>query len=445
MEVPETKYATLGGAQIAYQVVGDGPIDLVYSFGNGSNIEVWWDHPAPARFTERLASFSRVILFDQRGSGASDHVYSETLPTWEEWAEDLRAVLDAVGSQRTAILAEVDAGPIAILFAATYPERTTALVLADTAARYLVDEDYPIGITPDVVARVRRLIETTYGTMQYVAIAYPTRAGDERFLRWQAKYQRLCHTPRDAAAQFQHAVSRDIRSVLSTIRVPTLVIGHTNSRWHNIEHSRYLAEHISGARLIEIPAEDTNRLYLDEDDEALGRIEEFLTGIRRPPEPDRVLATLLFTDIVGSTERAAGMGDARWRALLDEHDALARQEIERFRGRAVKSTGDGVLATFDGPARAIRCAVALREAVRSLGVEVRTGLHTGEIELRSEDVGGIAVHIAARVMAHAEAGEVLVSGSVPPLVAGSGIEFDDRGSHDLKGVPGEWRLFAVRT
>lgn len=433
----------MGDAQIAYQVIGDGPIDLVFTLGMGSNVEVWWDHPVPVHFTEGLASFSRVILFDRRGSGCSDPVLSESLPTWEEWAEDLHAVLDAVGSERAAILAEADAGPIGIMFAATYPGRTTALVLANTAARYLADEDYPFGIPVEIAERVRRSQERFFGTAEWATRAIPSMATDERFLRWFEKYIRTCSTPRAAGIQIQNAIIRDIRSVLPSIQVPTLILHRTNSHLTPVEHGRYLAEHIAGARLIEMPGADT-RLYTEGADETLGHIEEFLTGGRRPAETDRVLATVLFTDIVGSTERAAVMGDREWKETLNAHDALVRGRIEAFRGRLVNTTGDGLLATFDGPGRAIRCARTIVDEVRSLGIEVRAGLHTGEIELRGDDVGGIAIHIGARVAGLAGPSEVLVSRTVTDLVAGSGIEFEDLGEQTLKGVPGEWRLYAVR-
>ena len=441
MDIPGTKYAWLGESRIAYQVVGDGSVDLVVS---QSPIDVWWDHPIPARFTERLASFSRVILFDQRGTGASDPIQADAMPTWEDWAEDLVAVLEAVGSSRAAILGDTGLGAVAMLFAATYPERTSALVLVNTTARFLWAEDYVFGVTPEAFEPVRRALDRGFGTVQAAAGYFPSLANDERFLRWFAKHQRLRASPRIADAMVRHALARDVRWVLPSIGVPTLILHRRNNRYTVIEHAKYLADHIRGARLVELPGSDT-QLYTEASDEILDLIEEFLTGTRRVPEADRVLATVLFTDIVGSTERAAALGDRRWKEILNAHDSLVRERIEAFRGRFVNSTGDGLLATFDGPARAVRCALAMSSEIRTLGIEMRAGLHTGEIELRGADVGGIAVHIGARVAAQAGASEVLVSRTVTELVAGSGIEFDDRGAHELKGVPGEWRLFAVRS
>jgi class 3 adenylate cyclase len=440
---PKTQYAKVGDSFVAYRVAGEGPIDLVCGMGAGT-VEGWWEHPLAAHFADGLAAFARLIMFDPRGTGASDRPAPDRLPTWEEWTEDLHVVLDAVGSERTAIFTAGYASTLAMIFAATYPERLTALILFNSAAKWVAGDGYPWGFATEQVRReLSTWVEQMWGTEEFVAAIMPSVAKDERFKAWMAKMLRGSASPGMVTAVFASMFAFDARDLLPLIQAPTLILHRAESQIIPVQHGQYLAEHIPNGKLVEVPGADEIP-FTEATDEILGHIEEFLTGVRRIPEPDRVLATVLFTDIVGSTKRAAQMGDALWRALLDEHDVLARQEIERFRGRAVKSTGDGVLATFDGPARAIRCALAIREALASIGIEVRTGLHTGEIELRNEDVGGIAVHIAARVMAHAGAGEILVSGSVPPLVAGSGIEFDDRGTHELKGIPGTWGLFEVR-
>jgi class 3 adenylate cyclase len=442
---PTTKFAKLGADRVGYQVLGEGPIDLVFLTGMSSHIDLRWEEPLNEYFLHRLASFSRLILFDRRGTGVSDSVPSEHLPTWEEWADDMRVVLDAVGSRRAAIMAWLDGGPMAMLFAATYPERTAALVLAHTAARYARTDDYPHGFAPEVAEQLLQTVEELWGTEEFVSIAAPSRGRDDAFRRWYGRYLRAAARPREAAAQLRNLLSTDVRHVLPLIQCPTLVLNRTGYRLVTTDHARYLAEHIPGARLVDLPGTD-GVLVTEHAGEILDRIEEFLGGIPGGSVPDRVLATVLFTDIVGSTDRAASMGDRRWKALLEAHDDIARDQIARAHGRFIESTGDGVLATFDRPGRAIRAAGAIQESIRALGIEIRAGLHAGEIEMREggRRVGGIAVHIAARVTASAAPGEILVSSTVRDLVAGSGVEFSDRGAHDLKGVPGAWRLFAVR-
>lgn len=442
MTVPQTRYTSLGEADIAYQVLGEGPLDLVYANGLTEHIDMQWDHPLMARFLERLASFSRLIMFDRRGAGASDPVPLDALPTWEEWTEDLRAVLDAVGSERAAIYAELDAGPVGMIFAATHPERTSALILGNTAARYAKAEDYPDGATPEAVEGIVELFRTTWGTEQLIAAVFPSMAGDPAFLRWRAKFTRASATPRTAAAQYRYIFGMDVRSVLATIAVPTLVLHRSNFSLVPIQHGRYLADHIPGARFVEVAGGDA-WFFTEGAEEVLDEVAEFLTGVRPPAAPDRMLATVLFSDIVGSTERASRLGDRSWRALLDAHYAILRAELDRFAGREIATTGDGFFATFAGPARAISCACAMRDAIRTLGIDIRVGLHTGEVETVGEDLAGIAVHIGARVAAAAQPSEVLVSRTVADLVAGSGIPFRDRGAHLLKGVPGSWQLYAV--
>ena len=441
-DAPVTRYTRLGDAQIAYQVVGEGPLDLVYCRGT-QHIEMLWDHPASADFLRSLASFSRLILFDRRGWGASDPFPNGATPTWEGWADDIAAVLDAVGSESAALLGEGDAGPISVLYAASHPERVRALVLANTSARSLSDDDYPIGHPVGVLDSMVEVLEQAWGSPELIALSIPSRADDYEFLRWAAKVRRASATPRSAAAQHRYMwESMDVRSALPLIRVPTLVLHNTGNRIVGVEHGRFLAEHISGASIVEYPNDDAF-VYACQPEAVVGDIARFLTGQAPVFDVDRVLTTVLYTDIVGSTEHAVAVGDHRWRALLDSHDAVVRAVVDQHGGRLVKFTGDGALATFDGPGRAIRCSVAIREALKPLGLRIRAGLHSGEVEIRGDDIGGIGVHVTSRVLERAAPGEVLTSAALPLLVAGSGVDFEERGEHALKGVPGTWRLFAV--
>jgi class 3 adenylate cyclase/alpha-beta hydrolase superfamily lysophospholipase len=437
---PETHYVDVGGAQVAYQVVGEGAFDLVATLGLGSNIELVWEVGPAAALNRSLASISRFILFDRRGMGVSDPIGRDAPPTWEDWAEDVRAVLDAVGSKRAAVLAGQDAGPMGILFAAMHPDRVSHLVLHNTAARVLKDDDYPFGASPADLDALTSLVEQWWGTPEFVRTVMPGLADDEEFVRVLARNLRASVSPRRAAAQFDYTNRQlDVRETLPLIHAPTLVIHSTDNPVAPIEHGRYLAEHIPGAKLIELSGGDTLPFS-----ELFDEVAEFLTGERPVVPIDRILATVLFTDIVGSTAHAASLGDQRWRSTLDAHDRAVREQLRRFRGTEINTTGDGFVATFDGPARAIRCSHAIVEATHDLGIDVRIGLHTGECEVRGDDLGGLAVHIAARVAAAAGGDEVLVSSTVKDLVAGSGITFDDRGEHDLKGVPGTWRLYAAQ-
>jgi class 3 adenylate cyclase len=439
---PETHYARLDGDRIAYQVLGSGPPDLVLARRSYSHIDIAWEDPGTTLFLRRLASFCRLILFDRRGTGPSDSLPLDPLPPWESYAEELAAVLDEVGSQRPAIMAQLDAGPTALLFAATRPERTSALVLVHTSARFAADSDYPIGSTPDQVEAALAEFDRLWGTQELAALLVPSRASDARFLRWVAKWQRASARPKDAQLFLRAMAEVDVRPVLPLVQAPTLILHRQGFELVPIEQGRYLAEHITGARLIQLPGSDVD-LTWETPELALDAIQAFLTGVRRSVEPNRVLATVLFTDIAASTEQAARLGDRRWRELLEVHDELARRLVEQFGGQLVKSTGDGILATFDGPGRAIRCAAALRDELGGIDLQIRAGLHTGEIELRDGDVGGIAVHIAARVMAAAAPGEILTSSTVRDLVIGSDIAMTDRGPHPLKGVEGTWQLFAA--
>lgn len=442
---PETRYARSGDVNIAYQVAGDGPRDLVYVPGWVSNVEQMWEEPAMAHFLGRLASFSRLILFDKRGTGLSDRVSNDELPTLEQRMDDVRAVLEAVGSERAALFGHSEGGNMCVLFAATYPERTTALItLGCFAKRRDPDDDYPWAPTAAGREAEAAEIERNWGHLRPQDVEYyaPSRVGDERFVHNLEQYFRRSASPGAAAALVRMNSYIDTREILPTIRVPTLVLHRTGDRDVNVAEGRYIAARIPGARFVELPGDDHWFPAADTTD-ITDEIEEFLTGSRPLPEPDRVLATVLFTDVVGSTERAVELGDRRWRELLAGHDAAVRRELDRFRGREVDTAGDGFFAAFDGPARAVRCAMSIGEAVRELGLEIRAGIHTGECELDGAKMRGIAVHTGARIASLAGPGEVLVSQTVKDLVSGSGLAFEDRGAHTLKGVPGVWRVYAA--
>ena len=442
IDVPETRYAKSGSVNIAYQVVGDGPLDLVHVPPFVSNLELQWEDPTERRYFERLASFSRLIMFDKRGTGLSDRVAIATL---EERMDDLRAVMDAAGSQRAVIFGSSEGGALSILFATTYPERVSALVLYGAYARIAWAPDYPDGIPDELWDDQLPQLEDTWGrgdgSSPFVAALAPKIANDPVYQRAHGRWERLSASPGAAVAILRMIRDLDVRHLLTAIQVPTLVLHRTADPTH-AAGSRYIGARIGSAKVVELPG-DEYFPHLGDQDAILDEVEEFVTGIRPVHVPDRALATVLFTDIVSSTERAATLGDDEWTRILDHHDGLANREVDRHRGRRIKTTGDGMLATFDGPARAVRCAQTICTAVRPLGIEVRAGLHTGEIELRGDDIGGIAVHIGQRVSALAGPGEVLVSSTVRDLVAGSGITFADRGSHKLRGVPDEWRVFAV--
>ena len=443
MPRPETRYARSGDVHLAYQTVGEGPLDVLMVDQWWTNVDGQWDVPPLARMLERVASFSRLILLDKRGTGLSDPVPLGGLPTLEEWMDDIRAVLDEVGSQHTALLSGIGASYLTILFAATYPERTSALVLVDGYARLLGADDYFPQLQRELSAEESEFFRANWGKGVLLQRLAPREAADPAVLHAFAAYERQSSSPGIASAQLKVLYAGDVRGVLPAIRVPTFVIGHAQGARISIEHSRYLAEHIPGARLLELPG-DENLPWAGDQAQLLSEIQEFLTGVRPTEESDRVLATVLFTDIVESTKRASQVGDQRWRSLLAAHDRAVRAEMARHRGREIQTTGDGFLAVFDGPARAIRCAGSIRDAVRELGLEVRSGLHTGEVELTDADVRGIAVHIGARIAALAGPGEIFVSTTVKDLVIGSGIAFEDRGVHELKGVPEEWRLYRAQ-
>ena len=436
---PETRYAKSGGVSIAYQVVGDGPLDLVYVPGWVSHVELGWEYPDLARGLERLASFARLILFDKRGTGMSDRVPDDELPTLEQRMDDVRAVMDAAGSERAALFGHSEGGNMCVLFAATYPERTVALCTFGIYARRIWSPDYPWAPTPEERAREIEEVERTWATGLDAATLAPSL--DAARLAAFGTYLRRSASPGAGVALLKMNTQIDVRDVLPTVKVPALVMQRTDDHDVNVEEGRWIAEQIPAARFVEFPGTD-HTWWTQDYDRVVDELQEFLTGVRPAPEPDRVLATVLFTDIVGSTQRAAELGDRRWTDLLERHHAVVRSELERFRGHEIDTAGDGFLATFDGPARAIRCAAAVRESVRPLGLELRAGLHTGECERHGDKVTGIAVHTGARIAAEAGSGEVLVSATVRDLVSGSGIRFEDRGEHELKGV-GPRRIYAV--
>jgi class 3 adenylate cyclase len=438
---PQTRYARSGDIHIAYQVVGDGPIDLLWVPTWIWQIEHMWDWPEAARMMRRIASFSRLITFDRRGAGLSERISGA--PTLEEQMDDVVAVMDAVGSERAAVVAMLEAGAMACLFAATHPERTSALVLYEATPRMTAAADYDWPLTRDEREPLIEALGADWGSGERVVNITAGGAHNDRFKEWAGKLERLAASPGAAVAFFRMQSDIDVRPVLPSIQTQTLVMHRVDDPLIDIRHARYLAAHIPDARLLELPGSSSLPFGPDQD-EVVDVIEEFLTGARHAPDPERILATVMFSDIVDSTSRAAEMGDRRWRTLLESIEGSVGSELSRHRGRVVKKMGDGLLATFDGPARAIRCATAIRDGARAqFGLDVRSGVHTGEIELIGDDVGGIAVHIGARVSAAADPGEVLVSGTVKDLVVGSGIHFEDRGERELKGVPGSWRLWAV--
>ena len=441
-DLPETRYAvTRDGTHIAYRVMGTGSPELVFIPPWMSSVELDVDDPYVGPTIQRLASIGRLVSYDKRGGGMSEPLAPGGYPTLEERVDELVAVLDAVGSERPTVFTGADGAAVAMLFAATHPERLHALCLYAPFARVIEAPDYPVGFPAEAVDVMVEAAGQAWGSGQ-VAPTAPSMAGDERFLSWFGSYQRRSASPAAGKRFLRMAIETDVREILPSIRVPTVVLHRVGDQLVPIAAGRYVADHIPGARFIELQGID-HFWAIGDSEILLDTVEEMATGAPARPDADRILATIMFTDIVGSTERATELGDRRWRELLDAHDASVRRQLERFGGREIKATGDGFLAIFDGPGRAIRCACALRDAVRPIGIEVRAGVHTGEIELRGDDVAGVAVHIGARVAALAASGEVLVSGAVPPLVIGSGIDFDERGEHQLKGVPGTWALFAV--
>jgi pimeloyl-ACP methyl ester carboxylesterase len=441
---PVVRYAKSDdGVHVAFQVFGDGP-GLLYVPHWATHLEVLWEEPLIADFLRRLGTFSTVVLFDKRGTGLSDPISAPVLPTLERWCDDALTVLNAAGIEEVALLG-VDAGGLLMqLFAALHPSRTRSLVLYGSAARLRRADDYPAGIPDWLVTEYLDTVEQHWGSeILGLDISAPSMVGDEAYREWVARYQRQSASPGVILAMMRMIVEVDLRSILATIRAPTLVLHRTDDRWYPIGHGRYLAEHIPNARFVELSGADHN-IEAGDSDAVVRQIEDFLTGTAPAPNLDGVLATLLFTDLVSSTEELSQRGDQSWRGVLDRHDALVGRQLQRYRGRLVKLTGDGLLATFDGPARAVRCAGAIRETVRSLGLQVRAGLHAGEVTFRDDDVSGLAVHIAERVCSSAPADEILVTRTIVDLISGSGLRFEPAGDHTLKGVPGVWQLFRAR-
>jgi class 3 adenylate cyclase len=432
------KYAKSGDVHIAYRIFGDGPRDIVLIPGTLSHVELLWEVPTNEYLLKRLTSFARVIVFDKRGQGLSDRVAEQTI---EERIGDVRAVMDAADSRHATIYGWSEGGPMSLMFAATYPERTSALVLYGT---YACMHGESFSVSPERLDRWLATVEKRWGEGLLVQLNAPSRAKDQAAIQWFGRIERDGASPGSIVALLRANYEIDVRHVLPSLAVPTLVLHRAGDALVPVAAGRYLAEHIPGAKYAELPGND--HLVLDQETQDLiaDEIEEFMTGTSHRPEADRVLATVMFIDIVQSTEHAAAIGDERWRDLLRKYYEVVRKELATFRGREVSTAGDGVLATFDGPARAIRCACSVREKLIEVGLQVRAGLHTGECELIGNDVGGIAVHIASRVESAANPDEVLVSSTVKDLVAGSGIQFGNRGTHSLKGVPGEWQLFVVQ-
>ena len=441
---PHTEYAKSPEGYVAYQTFGDGALNIVVVTNWMTNLDVMWEEPSLARYLDRLSSFARVVCFDKRGTGVSDPVPLANLPTIDHWMDDARVVMDAAKIEQATMLGDTEGGLMALMFAATYPERTSALVLINSFARWLRAPGYPIGMPVQTAEKLLNNYEAHWGvTAEILDRTAPSAAKDPGFRNWFERYQRLS-VPRGASATMYRWVTQvDVRSVLPSIRVPTLIIHRADAVHHRVEYGRYLAEHIKDAEYVELPGADTFPYHAGDFTVILDEVQVFLTGMREPAVHDRILATVMFTDIVGSTRLAAKLGDEKWLALRESHDRLVHDYLERFRGKVIEQTGDSVLATFDGPTRAVNCAAELARAVRSLGVEIRAGLHTGEIELRAGGIGGIAVHIAARVMAKAADGGVLVSRTVKDLAVGSGIPFTEYGTHQLKGIPGAWELWRV--
>ncbi len=439
-----TRYARSDAGYVAYQQFGDGPVPIVFIPSWVQNLDVMWEEPALARYMGRLGSFGEVVVFDKRGSGVSDPVALQALPTLEQWMDDTRVALDATGTETTAVIGDTEGGPLAVTFAATYPERVSALVLINSFARWRRDVDYPIGMPEETVTRLTEAYEEHWGvTTEILRLTAPSTSSDPRFGEWFLRYQRLSMPRGAAASMYRWVTELDVRSVLPSIHTPTLVVNRVGGLHHRADFGRYLADNIAGAEYVELPGADTFPFQAGNFDLVLDEVEHFLTGNTPQPVVDRVLGTILFTDIVASTERATKIGDAAWLALRQTHDDLVRENLRRFRGQEMSHTGDGFLSIFDGPARAVTCAARIGEQLGSLGIEIRCGVHTGEVERVGDQIGGLAVHLASRIMDDAGPGVIMTSSTVKDLVLGSGIEFIDRGPRQFKGVADTWRMYQV--
>lgn len=440
--LPETRYAARGNIHIAYQVTGSGPLDLVLVSIWFSHLEARWEIPGFAHLLNRLGAFCRVIAFDKYGIGLSDPAPPGALPPLEEWMDDVRTVMDEVGVEQAAVFGAADGGMMASLFAATYPQRVSSLVLANSSARLSEAPDYPIGVPTAVQEALIALTEQSWGGPGLAVATNPSLADDVETQQVWARFLRLAASPGTAAEVLRVLFQIDVRPALPSVQAPTLVLHRKDNVLVSAANGRYLADHIQGARFVELPGSDYGLGFGDVDG-LIDEVEEFLTGTRGSADPDRMLATVLFTDIVGSTEQAAELGDSRWKELLELHELVSRRQLARYQGRLINTTGDGLVAAFDGPARAIRSALAIRDGLRGLGIEIRAGLHTGEIEQRGDDIGGLGVHIAARIMSLAPPGRIMVSRTVKDLVAGAGFAFSEEGTHVLKGLPEPWQLFVI--
>lgn len=443
MTVPSTQYVKTEGGYVAYQVFGEGPVNFLFITNWCQNLEVMWEEPSIVRFFDHLSSMGRVICFDKRGSGVSDPVPLANLPTLEEWMDDGQAVINAAGADTVVLIGDTEGGAMTLLFAATYPHKVTSLILLNSFARFLRDKDYEIGLALGSEEKLMEAYSKNWGTAGFLQVTAPSMMHDQRFGQWFARYQRLSMSPGTSATLYRWVINLDLRGILPSIRVPTLVLQRASSPHYRAAFGKYLANAIAGAKYVELPGADTFPFYAGDIEIVLDEIQEFVTGDRAKANEERVLATLMFTDIVGSTQHAADLGDTRWGDLLKLHHTLVRRYLDQYHGKELQTTGDGFIAIFDGPARAIRCARTIADQVQSLKIDVRIGLHTGEISLNGKNAEGIAMHIAARVMAVAEKREVMVSRTVRDLVVGSGIVFTNRGVHQLKGVPDEWHLFSV--
>jgi class 3 adenylate cyclase/esterase/lipase len=441
-ETPETRYARLENDRIAYQVLGEGPPNLLWLGPWISHIDGRWEDPCFRDPLRRIARFSRLVAFDKRGSGASDRFPADAAGTWEDWVQDVRAVMRAAGSGRAVVCGVADGGPVAALLAATYPELVSQLILVNTAARFTQTEDYPWGVSDELAEAVIQATRETWGNGAQLDLTMPSKVSDVGFRRWWNRYQRMSASPATAESQLRIMLGSDCRHALPAVHVPTLVIHRTEIAAIPVEHGRYLADHIEGAKLVELPGADV-AVFAGDSDAIVDAIEEFVTGHPAVRVPDRAFATVLMTDMVESTDLAVRLGDAQWRTVIDRHDAISRSIVERHAGEVVKATGDGVLATFDGSERALHCSIALREELADLGVSIRTGIHAGEVELRDPDIGGLTVHITSRVTALAEPNEILVTEALRGLIVGSPFVLQDRGRHALKGLPGQWHVFAA--
>lgn len=442
MYCPDTLYARGKEGSVAYQLVGKQAVDLILIPSWLNNIDVMWEEPSLAHFLRQLTSFSRLICFDKRGAGVSDTVSLAEMPTLEQWSDDVVTVMRQADSDKAALLGLGAGGQMAMLFAATYPERISALILVNSSARRLRDEDYPWGFPKERLSLRLDNIQELWGNGGNLDFIAPSVAQDLEFRRRYARFERLAMGPRAARAILASGWETDLRPILSAIQVPTLVLHRQGDQFISVEHGRYLAEQITNAKFVELPGED-HLFYVGETEPIVAEVRQFLTGMRTVPEIDRVLATIMFTDIVDSTQHAAKIGDRAWRELIAVHNDIIRSQLAQQRGTEIKFMGDGFIATFDGPARAIHCANAIVQKIHTLGIDVRIGLHTAEVQFSHNDITGIGVHIGARVINKAGAGEIVVSSTVKDLVAGSGIRFAEYGEHSFKGVPGRWRLYKV--